>query len=194
MLDRAFYLRDANHVAKALLGKLLVHQAPGGTLSGMIVEVEAYKGPEDAAAHSYKGRRSARTEVMFGPGGYAYVYLIYGMHHCFNVVANHAGKPEAVLVRALAPVDGIDTMLENRRLEKPEDLCRGPGRLCKALSINKSHYGADLCGKRLYITDDQDVPAAQIVARPRVNVDYAGEAKAYLWRYYIQGSRHISKP
>lgn len=194
MLNRQFYLRDANLVAKDLLGKLLVHNTQNGIIAGMIVELEAYMGAEDAAAHSYKNLRSSRTEVQFGEGGFAYMYLIYGMHYCFNVVTNVANKPEAILIRALEPVDGIEIMKKNRKSDNLINLCNGPGKLCSALEINKSHYGIDLCGNELHIDAYQNVANENIVATPRVNIDYAGEAKDYLWRYYIKGNKFVSKP
>ena len=181
-LTRSFYTRDSLTVARELLGKILVHRLDGRTLAGRIVETEAYRGPQDRAAHSYGGRRTARTEVMFGPGGYAYVYLIYGMHCCLNVVAATVDQPQAVLLRAVAPA--------------PEwgDLRRdgaGPGKLCQALAITRDCYGLDLCQDRLYLLDDGFSP--QDVARSRrIGIDYAGEARDYPWRFFLPGNPHVS--
>lgn len=186
-LGRDFYLRDACIVAHDLIGMALVH----GTTSGVIVETEAYKGPEDKAAHSYNGRRTGRTEIMYHEGGHAYIYMIYGMYYCFNVTANIGGKPEAVLVRAVEPLDGVDVMMVRRKTRDIRKLCSGPGRLCSAMGITKELYGADLCGERLYIVDDGR-PAPAVKTSPRINIDYAGEYRNVLWRYYADGSRFIS--
>ncbi|NLY43047.1 MAG: DNA-3-methyladenine glycosylase [Clostridiaceae bacterium] len=192
-LSRDFYERDTLVVAKELLGKYLVHVTPEATLMGKIVETEAYCGFEDAAAHSYKGLRSNRTEVMFGPGGYAYVYLIYGMYYCFNIVTSTLGNPEAVLIRALEPVSGIDVMKKNRKTEVLYNLCSGPGKLCAAMGITKLNNGEDLCGDKLFLLDNSLVPEENIMATPRINVDYAGEAKDYPWRFIIKGNKFVSR-
>ena len=180
-LERDFYRKDALTLAPALLGKVLVHDAEGIVTSGVIVETEAYVGPQDKAAHTYNGRRTARTEIVFGDGGYAYVYLVYGMHHCFNVTANVAGKPECVLVRALEPLDGIDAMTERRKCVKLEALCSGPGRLCEAMGITRELYGEDLCGERLYIVGG--TRSFGVEASPRIGIDYAEEYKDVCWRF-----------
>ena len=159
-LTREFYTRDALTVAQELLGKVLVHRLEGQTLAGRIVEAEAYQGPEDRAGHSYAGRRTARTEVMFGPGGFAYVYLIYGMHCCMNVVASTTGKPQAVLLRAVEPAPSWGGLLRE---------AAGPGKLCQALSITRGCYGLDLCGDTLYLLDDRPLwpsPAASASITP----------------------------
>lgn len=193
MLSRDFYLRDSNEVAQDLLGKLLVHKTQSGILSGMIVEVEAYRGPDDAASHSYGNLRSARTEIQYGPGGFAYIYFIYGMYSCFNVVTNVKDKPEAVLIRGLEPVEGIPKMMENRNSEKFDHLCSGPGKLCAALEINRELYGADLCGDRLYLEDYRDFSPEEIGVSPRINVEYAGEWKDRLWRYFVKDHSCVSR-
>lgn len=193
MLPREFFLRPAAEVAPELLGKLLVHETPEGLTAGMITEVEAYAGPEDDGAHSYGGRLTERTRIQYGPGGYAYVFGIYGMHWCFNAVTAGPGKPEVVLVRSLEPVRGLELMRRRRGVEKAENLCTGPGKLCRAMGITKAQYGLDLCAKPLYIQDYQSVPPEHIALSPRVNIDYAEKCRDYLWRYYIIGSRHVSK-
>lgn len=192
-LTREFYERDTLRVAKELLGKYLTHRTPDGTTTGRIVEVEAYIGPEDAAAHSYKGLKSTRTQAMFGPGGFAYVYLIYGMYYCFNVVTGTVGKPEAVLVRALEPIEGIELMQERRKTEKLGNLCSGPGKLCMAMGITKENYGMDLRGETLYLSQKGKVKEEDIAATPRINIDYAGEARDYPWRFILKGNRFVSK-
>lgn len=192
-LTRAFYERDTLTVAKELLGKCLVHHSSEGIAAGRIVEVEAYIGPDDAAAHTYKNLRSGRTNIAFGPGGYAYVYLIYGMHRCFNIVTNTAGKPELVFIRALEPLEGLDLMKCRRKTDDVNKLCNGPGKLCSAMDITRDHYGMDLCGDALYLVEGGPVCEDDIVSGPRINIDYAGEAKDYPWRFYLRGDRFISR-
>jgi len=192
-LQREFYERDTITVARNLLGKYLVHEIDEGTLIGKIVETEAYIGPDDAAAHTCNGLRSSRTEVIFGAGGYAYVYMIYGMYYCFNIVSNVKEKPEAVLIRALEPVEGIEIMKKHRKLDKLKNLCNGPGKLCSAMSITKKENSVDLCGESLYLLDKSNVSDEDILSTPRINVDYAGEAKDYPWRFIIKDNKFISK-
>jgi DNA-3-methyladenine glycosylase len=192
-LKRSFYERSALEVAQDVLGKILIHHAEEGTTSGRIVEVEAYMGPDDAAAHSYKGLRSNRTEVMFGPAGHAYVYLIYGMYHCFNIVSNKVGIPQGVLVRALEPIEGIELMKKRRKTDKINNLCSGPGKLCAAMDIGREHNKMDLCGDELYIVDGSLKDGEEIVSTPRINIDYAGEAANYPWRFVISGNKHLSR-
>lgn len=193
MLAREFYLKDVNLVAQDLLGKMLVHQTKQGRYSGIIVEVEAYNGANDKASHAFQMRKTKRTEIQFGLGGYAYVYLIYGMHHCFNIVTNTVDKPEAVLVRALQPVDGIDVMLARRGSKRPQDTCNGPGKLCQALHITQKQYGEDLCGNTLYLEDAIACPREQIGVSARINIDYAEECKDLPWRYFIKDNPFVSK-
>jgi DNA-3-methyladenine glycosylase len=179
-LARAFYDRDTIVVAKELLGKLLVHQSRGGQRVGKIVEVEAYLGPHDLAAHSSKGR-TERTKVMFGPPGHAYVYLIYGMYHCMNVVTEREGHASAVLLRALEPVENV------------EGRTRGPGLLCRAMEIDKSLNAHDLLSDDFFIAAPEEAEPFTIVKRPRIGVDYAKHwAKRHL-RFYIKGNPFISK-
>ena len=191
-LERDFYLRDACTVAHDLVGKILVHKSQEDTTSGIIIETEAYRGPEDKAAHSYNNRRTARTEIMFHEGGLSYVYMLYGMHCCFNITANIYGKPEAVLIRALEPLEGIEIMKARRKTDTMTNLCSGPGKLCGAMGITKRLYGADLCGNELYVLD-YDRPAPPVIASPRINIDYAEEYRDVLWRFCAEGSRYISR-
>jgi len=180
-LPRGFYQRPSAEVAGALLGKLMVHETERGLLIGRIVEVEAYLGREDLAAHSSKGI-TPRTRVMFEEAGHAYVYLIYGMHHCMNVVTGPPGSGSAVLLRALEPVQGISVST------------RGPGRLTKAMEIDRRHYGLDLCqsDSLLYLADDGHTPIS-IRNSPRIGVDYAGEWAGKPLRFYIGESSWVSK-
>ena len=179
-LPRAFYRRPAVQVARDLLGKHLVHRVEGVTLAGRIVETEAYLGPEDLACHAAKGK-TARTAIMFGPPGHAYVYLIYGMYHCFNVVCEREGFPAAVLVRAIEP-------------ESPgEGKTDGPGKLCRALRITRADNGLDLLGDVLAI-EDRGGPTVEPVATPRIGIDYAGPpwVEAPL-RFVDATSLHLSR-
>ncbi len=193
VLPREFYSRDANTVARALLGKLLVHRSTEGLAAGMIVETEAYAGPEDDGAHAYGGRRTARTEIQFGPGGYSYVFGIYGMYSCFNAVCAAVGKPEVVLVRALEPVEGIALMEKRRGTQNLNGLCSGPGKLCAALGITKEQYGLDLCGGELFITAYKTIAEDKIRTSPRINIDYAEQYRDYPWRYFIADNPHVSR-
>ncbi|MBR1456764.1 MAG: DNA-3-methyladenine glycosylase [Oscillospiraceae bacterium] len=192
-LPRSFYRRPAVEVAPALLGKLLCHETAEGLAAGRIVEVEAYAGPEDDGAHSYGGRRTARTEIQYGDGGYAYIFGVYGMHSCFNAVTAPPGKPEVVLVRALEPVEGLALMAARRGTDDPLLLCSGPGRLCRALGVTKAQYGLDLCGGELFIADAPEIPATRIAVSPRVNIDYAENYRDRLWRYFIRDSAYVSR-
>ncbi len=186
-LQREFYNRSALIVAQELIGKKLVH----GDTAGIIIETEAYLGELDAAAHSYKGR-TARTEIQFGAGGFAYVYQIYGKNFCFNVVANLENIPEAVLIRALEPTDGVELMKIRRNKNNLRDLCSGPGKLAQALSITKNLNGADLCGGEIFIEEAGINP--RVKTTKRIGIDYAGDAANYLWRFiFDSGSERISK-
>lgn len=190
-LERKFYTRSGLEVARELIGKQLVHRTPEGVTKGIIVEVEAYMGQNDAAAHSFQSRYTNRTAVQFGIGGHAYVYTIYGMHSCMNVVAGGKNIPESVLIRALEPTFGIELMQERRKTQRRSSLCSGPGKLCQAMGITKAHYGMDLCGDELYI-ENTDSSAPAIEATKRINIDYAGEAKDYPWRFILKDSPFLS--
>ncbi|EHI99652.1 3-methyladenine DNA glycosylase [Clostridium sp. DL-VIII] len=198
-LHRDFFNRDSLIVAKELLGKVLVHEVNGQRISARIVEAEAYMGITDRAAHSYGGKRTQRVEVMYGGPGFSYVFIIYGMHYCFNVVTREEGNPQAVLIRALEPSEGLDFMAKSRfgkeynTLTKSQikGLTNGPGKLCKALLIDKGLNGEDLCGDNLYIEEGEN-EKFNIIHSKRVGIDYAGEAKDYLWRFYIEGNKYVS--
>jgi len=186
ILPRDFYLRDTLEVARDLLGRYLVHESPEGTTAGKIVETEAYLGPLDKAAHTYKGR-TGRNEVVYGIGGHAYVYLIYGMYYCFNIVTGEEERPECVLIRAIEPVCGLELMAIRRRQAKLKNLCNGPGKMCQAMGIDsKRHNGIDLCRPPLYVTAGEPVDRENIMDTPRINIDYAEEAAEYPWRFIIR--------
>lgn len=177
-LTRDFYARDPIIVAQELLGKFLVHNRGGVERIGRIVEVEAYLGPHDLAAHSSKGL-TPRTRALFGPPGHAYIYLIYGMYHCFNTVT---GNGSGILVRALEPVKNI------------EGKTQGPGLLCRAMGIDKTLYGHDLTSAELYIGELANTPAPSIVKRPRIGVEYAKHWAKRNLRFYIRGNGFVSRP
>jgi len=179
-LQRNFYARDTATVARELLGKHLVHVDGGIVRRGRIVETEAYVGPHDLAAHSSKGI-TPRTKIMYGPPGFAYVYLIYGMYHCMNVVTEPEGHGSAVLLRALEPV----AHLENNT--------KGPGLLCRAMGIDLRLNGHDLLSEDLYLEDAGEDATFAIAQRPRIGVDYAGEWAEKPLRFYIEGNRFVSR-
>ncbi len=192
-LPREFYARPVLTVARDVIGKLLVHVTAAGVMAGRVVEAEAYRGPEDRAAHSWAGRRTRRTEVMFGPPGFAYVYFVYGMHWQLNLVTTAAGAPHAVLLRALEPIVGQPLMAARRGLgESDRRLTNGPGKLCQALGIDRSHYGVDLTGRSLFLTQP-DLPRGKLERSPRVGVDYAGTWAQKPWRYSEAGNPWLSK-
>ena len=179
-LPRAFYERPTEEVARELLGKILLRDHDGRPLAGRIVEVEAYLGAHDLACHSARGK-TPRTAVMFGPGGRAYVYMIYGMYHCLNVVTEPEGSPCAVLIRALEPLVPL-----------LGSLC-GPGRLCRTLAIDRSLTGHDLATPPLWLVDSPDLPPRGPIARsPRIGVDYAGEWAERPLRFFIDGNPWVS--
>lgn len=180
-LPRTFYDRDTVLVARELLGKHLVCVCDGVERIGRIVEVEAYLGPHDLAAHSARGL-TRRTKTMFGPPGHAYVYLIYGMYHCMNVVTQAEGHASAVLLRAVEPVQNV------------EGRTQGPGLLCKAMHIDKRLNGHDLLSDDLYIATSASTEPFTIVKRPRIGVDYAGPWAKRLLRFYIRANPFISRP
>lgn len=188
-LEREFYLRDGVTVARELIGKKLVTNLRGEVTSGIIVETEAYMGKIDAAAHSYRGK-TERTKIFYGAGGFVYVYLIYGRNICTNVVANVENIPEAVLIRALEPVDGVELMKLRRDKKNLRELCSGPGKLSQALGVTKNFYGLDLCGGEIFIETSNF--RADITSTKRINVDYAGEAANYLWRFIAAGNKFLS--
>ncbi len=191
--ERNFFLQPTLKVAADLLGKLLVHETDEGTAAGMIVETEAYIGPDDDGAHSYGGKRTARTEIQFGIGGFSYVFPIYGMYNCFNAVTAAEGRPEVVLIRALEPAYGIELMKKRRGTDKVQNLCSGPGKLCSALDIGKAEYGLDLCGSSLYIADYKSFRPDEIALSPRINIDYAEKCCDYPWRFYLKDNSNVSK-
>jgi DNA-3-methyladenine glycosylase len=186
ILPREFYARSTERVARDLLGKVLVH----GRAAGIIVETEAYPGGDDRASHSSRGITN-RTRVIFGQPGHAYVYFIYGMYECFNIVVDREGTGGCVLVRALEPVDGIDLMRRRRPAAKGiEDLANGPGKLTLAMSITRSHYAADLTRGKLVVREQAQETRIEVVASPRIGITHNADR---LLRYTIAGNRFVSK-
>jgi DNA-3-methyladenine glycosylase len=193
-LQQHFYARDTHTVAQELLGKVLVHVIDDNIISGRITEVESYVGEDDLACHASKGKTN-RTEVMYGQAGYAYVYLIYGMYNCLNVVTDKEGLPAAVLIRSLEPLTGLSYMQTLRRTHDIHNLTTGPGKLCQALQIDRQHNAKDMTtSSDLFVADDGFLlPQEAINTSPRIGVAYAKHCAAYPWRYYIRHSSFISK-
>ena len=194
-LSKDFYIRqDVTLVARELLGKVLCTKIDGVLTSGVIVETEAYS-QRERACHAFGGKRTARTEIFYNDGGLSYVYLCYGIHYLFNVITNTADVGDAVLIRALEPLDGIDTMLERRGMHKMEHrIAAGPGSVSRAMGIDKSHNGLDMTHREIWIEDRGiSYKKAQIIASPRVGVDYAGEDAKLPWRYRLKDSPWTSK-
>jgi len=184
-IDESFFHIPTLDLCLRLLGQELTLYGVGG----YIVEVEAYMGPEDRAAHSYGGRRTARTEVMFGPPGRAYVYTIHG-HHCVNVVSGPEGTPNAILIRALEPTRGIEKMVQRRGRE--DNLTNGPGKLCQALGITREHNGWDFLRSPLRISPG--IPVKTVAVGTRIGIENTGEARHYPWRFWVDGNEHVSRP
>ena len=192
-LNLAFYRDDTLQVARALLGKRLVRIIDGRRLSGLIVEGEAYIGEADRACHAAHGRTS-RNEVMYGPPGRAYVYFIYGMYWCLNIVTEEAGFPAAVLIRALEPLEGLDLMRVRRPGRPDHELTNGPGKVCAALGLDRRLNGVDLTrSEELFLEDDVPVDPNRIAASPRVGLNgKLGPAAVVPWRVYLSGNRFVS--
>lgn len=193
---KEFFQRSTLSACRALIGSYLVHDSSEGRTAGRIVEVEGYLGPTDRASHSFGGRKSERNKAMFGPKGHAYVYFIYGMYYCVNVVTGPRTHPQAILIRALEPIAGIDVM--RARLggahSPTESLCRGPGKLCLAMGITKDLYGEDLRGEKLYLVPGRRRKGEEVIQTPRINIAYAEEFVEKHWRFCLAGNRAVSGP
>jgi DNA-3-methyladenine glycosylase len=192
-LPRSFYLRPTLHIAKELLGAFLVRKLKNEILIGKIVEVEAYLGEKDPASHAYRGR-TQRNEVMFWQGGHLYVYFTYGMHFCCNVVTEREGRGRAVLLRAVEPIEGLETMAHNRGItlnaeKDKQNLCSGPAKLCEAFGIARRENGIDLCGDKIWIAEEAHQPQYAIVRTTRVGIRNGAEHK---WRFCIKDNPFVS--
>lgn len=194
-LPREFYTRrNTLQIARELLGKLLVARGEDAPrVTGMIVETEAYKGPLDKASHAYGHRRTSRTETMYGPGGTAYVYFVYGMYSQFNVVTNAAEIPHAILVRALQPVEGLDVMRHRRPDKADRDLSNGPGKLCIAMNIDRRFDRADLLGEEIWVEKYRELKPRQIASGSRIGISYAEEYVSKPWRFWIKDNPYVSR-
>jgi DNA-3-methyladenine glycosylase len=194
-LSQKFFLRPTELVAQELLGKVLVRKIGKKKISGLIVETEAYVGPQDLASHASKGK-TERNEVMFSSAGVWYIYFIYGMYHCLNIITETKNYPSAVLIRALEPLENIELMKKIRRTENFENLTSGPGKLCQALQIEKSLNNSSAVSQnsKLYIEDRNiKITKNKIVFAKRIGVDYAGPWKDKLLRFYIKENKFVSK-
>ncbi len=194
-LPISFYRNDnVLEVAKSLLGKELVVDSGNGLLKGIIVETEAYNGVGDKASHAYGGRFTERTKVMYAAGGVAYVYLCYGIHNLFNVVCGSEGVPQAVLIRAVEPVYGLDRMLKNRGMEKASPrVTAGPGAFTQAMKIDRGHNGVSLLSDKIWINDAAETHSSSIITAARIGVDYAQEDALLPYRFYIKNNSFVSK-
>jgi DNA-3-methyladenine glycosylase len=193
VLPRSWYARDSREVAPALLNKVVIHLDPlAGELAVRIVEVEAYAGSEDRGSHGYRGR-TPRTSSMFGPPGHLYVYFTYGMHWCANVVTGDDGTPNAVLLRAGAPLTGLDAMRERRpSARRDRDLCSGPARLTQALGLDRAHDGLDLVEGPLRIVDDGTPPPTSPAVTTRIGLA-AGKGEHHRWRWHVRDDENVSR-
>jgi DNA-3-methyladenine glycosylase len=195
-LNQRFFAReDTLRVARDLIGKLLVvPDANGRRVSGMIVETEAYLGEIDKAAHSYGGRRTARNEITYAAGGHVYVFFVYGMYYQLNLVTGQEGDPHVVLIRAVEPVEGVEVMRGRRGAMKDRNLTSGPGKLCIALDITRDLNGEDIIdGERIWVEEYRKVKPGDIVSGPRVGIDYAEEFAMMPWRFWMSGNEFVSK-
>ena len=194
-LNREFFVRkDTLRIAGDLLGKLLVvPDANGERVSGMIVETEAYLGVDDKAAHSYGGRRTARNEITYAEGGHVYVFFVYGMYYQLNLVAGFVDHPHVILIRAVEPVEGIEIMRERRGEMKDTNLTSGPGKLCIAFGIDRGLNGDDLHGDRIWVEEYRNFRKPEILSGPRVGIDYAEEFIEMPWRFWVKGNPYVSK-
>jgi DNA-3-methyladenine glycosylase len=176
-------------VSQDLLGKWIVYDSPGGRLSARIVEVEAYVGQDDPACHASAGK-TARTELMFGRGGFAYIYFIYGMYHCFNFVTEREGRAAAVLLRAAEPMEGLQIMQDLSPGQSPQKILAGPGKFCRSFGLTREQNGTDLTGGAIWLEDHKDDPV-RVHSTPRIGIKKAVE---HPWRFYDADSKSVSKP
>lgn len=199
-LNREFYAKDTLQVARELLGKVIVHSVNGVKLRGKIVETEAYIGSIDKASHAYGGKKTPRVEALYGKPGIAYVFFIYGMYHCFNVITKAEGSPEGILIRAIEPIEGLEEMAKLRFNKSYDELTKaqfknlssGPSKLCIAMNINKANNKQDLCEGNLYIEELKNIEKFEVIEAKRIGIDYAEEAVDFKWRFYIKNNLWVS--
>jgi len=193
-INRGFFIRDTLIVAKELLGNYIVRETSKGKIVGIIIEVEAYLGPNDKASHSYNYKKTNRTKTMYMKPGILYIYMIYGLHYCLNVITEPEGMPCAVLIRQLFPIDGIELMIENRNVKitkNYKNLTDGPGKLCMALDITKDKFNSkDACtpDSKLYFAYAEGITKKEIIISKRIGIDYAEEDKDQLLRFTLKNS------
>ena len=196
-LPRSFYQQDdAVLIARDLLGKTLYTNINGERTGGIIIETEAYNGPDDRGSHAYNNKRTPRNEMMYNAGGLVYMYICYGIHDMLNIVTGSSGSSHAVLIRAIEPINGIEIMEERRNVyNQPVRLCQGPGALGKAFGLNKTHNGFDLQGSIIWIEDTGiTFNDEQVTASARVGMNFDGPYKTIPWRFYAKGNKYVSKP
>ena len=196
-LPKSFYQRDdAIIIARDLLGKTLYTNINGRLTGGIIIETEAYNGPDDRGSHAYNNKRTPRNEMMYNEGGVVYMYICYGIHDMLNIVTGSSGSSHAVLIRAIEPTSGIEIMEERRSVyNQPVRLCQGPGALGKALGLSKTHNGFDLQGSIIWIEDNGiTFNDEQVTASARVGMNFDGPYKTVPWRFYVKGNKYVSKP
>jgi DNA-3-methyladenine glycosylase len=198
-LKRSFYMQETLIIAKELLGCFLVHKTLDGITKGRIVDIEAYMGLNDKGSHSYGGRHTPRMDPLYNVGGFAYIFQLHGHNYCFNVVTQKTGIPQAILIRGLEPIQGLDLMAKRRNIDistglrsKFKNLTNGPSKLCQAMDIDTSINGIDLCGDELFITSGKIINDSEILIAPRINIDYAEEDKDKLWRFFLKDNEFVS--
>ena len=196
IIEKDFYLRnDVVQIGQDLLGTVLHTRIDNKITAGIIVETEAYCGSIDRASHAYPDKLTNRNKIMFETGGKAYIYLIYGIHYLFNIVTNKSNSPDAVLIRAIEPISGMDVMMKRRGKNSIERITSGPGNLSKAMGIDKSFYGEDLTGNRVWLEYAPNIiKNMEITKTTRIGVDYAGDDAKLPWRFYVKDNPWISKP
>ena len=194
-LPRSFYTREnVVEISRELLGKFLLTKINNVITGGMIVETEAYRGMDDKACHANNNKRTKRTQIFYGNGGFAYIYLCYGIHHLFNIITNKEHVADAVLIRAIEPHIGIDVMLQRRNMHQPHhSLTKGPGSMSQALGITTKHYGTDLLGQTIWLEDrGVKLTENEIASTPRIGIDYAGDHATRPWRFFVKNNPWVS--
>lgn len=196
-LPQSYFLSDdVVHLAKDLIGKYLFVNTEDVVTGGIIVETEAYKGPEDVGSHAYNHRRTNRNDIMYSAGGVVYMYICYGIHDMLNIVTGPENTAHAILIRAIQPTEGLDVMRERRKVRNEDSrLCRGPGALAKALALKKVHNGISLQDNEIWIEDrGPGFQESELIAGPRIGLNISEPYKSIPWRFYVKGNPHVSRP